>query len=115
MSVLTECFFNAEYYDTTFFASYLCFWSQIYLWNFFIQGAKKPDPKAGAKGKAAPGKAKKEGGGKAKKKACGFTVIKFWYSPYVKELWPQSIYKVNLDFNGGYWNRNPTMWKLPLN
>ncbi|XP_060607254.1 small ribosomal subunit protein eS25-like [Ruditapes philippinarum] len=30
-------------------------------------GAKKPDPKGGAKGKAAPAK-KKEGGGKAKKK-----------------------------------------------
>lgn len=34
-----------------------------------FQGAKKADPKGGSKGgKAQPGKAKKEGGGKAKKK-----------------------------------------------
>ena len=35
-----------------------------------IQGAKKPDPKAGAKGKAPAKKKEGGGGGKAKKKVC---------------------------------------------
>ena len=37
--------------------------------NFFLQGAKKPDPKGGAKGGKTAAKPKKDGaGGKAKKK-----------------------------------------------
>lgn len=45
--------------------------------NIF-QGAKKPDPKGGSKGgKAQPGKAKKEGGGKAKKKVDTCVVFSF--------------------------------------
>jgi len=27
----------------------------------------------------------------------------------------QYIRVIDQDFNGGYWNRNPTMWKLPVN
>lgn len=45
-----------------------------------FQGAKKADPKGGSKGgKAAPGKAKKEGGGKAKKKVM-FKIFAAWFT-----------------------------------
>jgi len=30
------------------------------------------------------------------------------------ELWPQPMYKVNQNFNGGQWKRNNSMWKLHL-